>query len=615
MPVKLILIATLLCLPLLALSQKTTVDGDSLIDGAKESSQQQQSDQHTVQYSTLDLDASRHPFFFYEHFDDEITFNQRWTRSQATKSDSQEFQFDGEWTINPSHSKVKGDSCLVMSSKAKHHAIASKLPKAVSTKDGLLLQYEVQFRNGQECGGAYLKLLSAPSGQLNQLNDKTQYSIMFGPDKCGNDYKLHFIFNHKNPKNGTLREIHWRKATTVAKMEDVVKDGRWHLLRLHIKADDTYEIQLDKKTVGKGSLFDDFGPPVNPPREIDDPYDTKPEDWDERENIPDPDDRKPDDWDESQPRKIPDPAATKPADWNENEAEIIPDPEATKPADWDPDMDGEWQAPLVPNPKCKSISGCGPWKAPLIDNPQYRGKWKPRVVPNPNYQGKWAPRKIPNPDFFEDKQPHLMLPFDAVAFELWTISDGIAFDNILISNQVPVADHVIEHTFQIKKDLADEESDSWFVKLIRATNKRPWLWAVYVLVIAIPVILFIAYCCIEPVKRREDDELITRKKTDAVSPDDEPDNGPVPRERAPSNRVQIRELNDEEAEEVEGAVGGSEAESGQEEEEEVADGQTEEEEVEEDEVEEPAVEEEEPEEEPIATKSSTRQRKGRSRKE
>jgi hypothetical protein len=38
--------------------------------------------------------------------------------------------------------------------------------------------------------------------------------------------------------------------------------------------------------VNHGSLFDDFEPPVNPPQEIDDPADFKPEDWDEREKIP-----------------------------------------------------------------------------------------------------------------------------------------------------------------------------------------------------------------------------------------------------------------------------------------------------------------------------------------
>lgn len=204
-----------------------------------------------------------------------------------------------------------------------------------------MVQYEVQFRKGQECGGAYIKLLAAPSGEVSELTDRTPYSIMFGPDKCGNDHKLHFIFMHQNPKNGTLREIHWNKATGVSKLEDAIKDGKWHLFRLNIRSDNSFEVQMDKKIVGKGSLLEDFNPAVNPPKEIDDPEDRKPEEWDEREKIHDPDATKPDDWDENEPRKISDPKAQKPADWIEEETEMISDPEATKPSDWDPEMDGK----------------------------------------------------------------------------------------------------------------------------------------------------------------------------------------------------------------------------------------------------------------------------------
>lgn len=60
-------------------------------------------------------------------------------------------------------------------------------------------------------------------------------------------------------------------------------------MRLEINTDNTYEVTLDKTSVAKGSLLEDFNPPVNPPKEIDDPNDSKPEDWDEREKIPDPD--------------------------------------------------------------------------------------------------------------------------------------------------------------------------------------------------------------------------------------------------------------------------------------------------------------------------------------
>ncbi|KAI1287330.1 Calnexin [Halotydeus destructor] len=571
-----------------------------------------------IEYSSPQLDRENLAHFLYEHFDERDAYNAKWITSKVAKSESdQDRKYDGEWNLAESHSRVKGDGCLLLENRARHHAIGARLSRPFVFKEekGLVVQYEFQFRNGQECGGAYIKLLASPSGELSKLDDKTPYSIMFGPDKCGNDHKVHFIFMHRNPKNGTLREIHWRKATGVHKLEEAVKDGKWHLLRLHIRSDNTFDVQFDKKSVGKGSLFDEFNPSVNPPREIDDPSDRKPEEWDEREKIPDPDAKKPGDWDENEPRKIVDPKAVMPADWLEEEPEMVSDPEASKPSDWDPEMDGEWEPPLVANPKCASVSGCGKWSAPLIDNALYRGKWKPPLIDNPNYKGKWSPRKIHNPEFFDDSNPFSRLRnIDSVAFELWTISDGIAFDNVLVTNNIDVANYVSDHTFQIKKDLADAESDSIIVKLVKYTNQKPWLWAVYVLAIALPVVLFIAFCCVQPAKKHDPASRI--KKTDEVTLDDAGDSVPAPKvssEPAPARKDVIPEELPEEVEEVVEEVVEEEEE---EEEEEVAEEQEEEENVvEANDEEESEQEEEEVEEEEPDKRSTPRLRKLRARKE
>ena len=61
-----------------------------------------------------------------------------------------------------------------------------------------------------------------------------------------------------------------------------------------------------RRFVSSGTLLEDMSPPIMPAREIPDPNDSKPEDWDDRERIEDPDSVKPDDWDESAPAKIPD---------------------------------------------------------------------------------------------------------------------------------------------------------------------------------------------------------------------------------------------------------------------------------------------------------------------
>lgn len=97
-----------------------------------------------------------------------------------------------------------------------------------------------------------------------------------------------------------------------------------------------------------------------------------------------------------------------------------------------------------------------------------------------------------------------MSSIDAVAFELWTISDGIQFDNVLITDSVDVANYVLDHTYQLKKEISDAETDNWFVKMVKETNKKPWLWIVYVLIIAVPLLLFIGYCCVTPGRRSPD---------------------------------------------------------------------------------------------------------------
>lgn len=151
-----------------------------------------------------------------------------------------------------------------MKNKSCHHAISTKLDKPFSfTGQPLIVQYDVQYRDGQDCGGAYIKLLESPSGNLSTLNDKTPFSLMFGPDKCGSDHKVHFIFVHKNKKNGKIREIHWKDSHTVSAMSDAITDRKWHNFRLIVSPDNTFEIKLDKIIVGKGSLLEEFNPPVN----------------------------------------------------------------------------------------------------------------------------------------------------------------------------------------------------------------------------------------------------------------------------------------------------------------------------------------------------------------
>ena len=113
-----------------------------------------------------------------------------------------------------------------------------------------------------------------------------------------------------------------------------------NLYTLIVRPDQTFQIKINGEATKNGSLLEDFSPPVNPEKQIDDESDKKPEDWVDEARIPDADATKPDDWDEDAPYEIVDESATKPDDWLDDEPAMIPDPEAEKPEDWDDEEDG-----------------------------------------------------------------------------------------------------------------------------------------------------------------------------------------------------------------------------------------------------------------------------------
>ena len=77
------------------LGDDSTEFGDSTPD---------QSVDQSILYSTPNIDN----YYIYEHFDDDQDFGSRWIRSQASKADSNEFKYDGEWSLTPTTASLKG---------------------------------------------------------------------------------------------------------------------------------------------------------------------------------------------------------------------------------------------------------------------------------------------------------------------------------------------------------------------------------------------------------------------------------------------------------------------------------------------------------------------------
>ncbi|KIW77661.1 hypothetical protein Z517_07493 [Fonsecaea pedrosoi CBS 271.37] len=426
----------------------------ALLAGTAFAQEESETSTSAVERPTFTPTSLKAPFL--EQFTDD--WDTRWTPSHAKKQDSksdEDWAYVGEWaveepTVLPG---IIGDKGLVVKNAAAHHAISAKFPSVINNKGKtLVVQYEVKLQNGLECGGAYMKLLRENKElHAEEFSNASPYVIMFGPDKCGATNKVHFIFQHKNPKTGEYEEKHLKSPPQA-------KTGKLTTLyTLIVKPDNTFEMLIDNTSAKNGSLLEDFSPAVNPPKEIDDPKDKKPDNWVEQARIPDPEAVKPEDWDEDQPYEVVDEEAEKPEDWLEDEPATIPDPEAEKPEDWDDEEDGDWIPPQVPNPKCDEVSGCGKWEPPMKKNPLYKGKWTAPFIENPAYKGPWAPRKIPNPDYFEDKTPSNFEPIGAIGFEIWTMQSDITFDNIYIGHSIEDANAFRAETYDVKRPIEEAE--------------------------------------------------------------------------------------------------------------------------------------------------------------
>ncbi|THU45827.1 hypothetical protein C4D60_Mb02t22090 [Musa balbisiana] len=372
---------------------------------------------------------------FYESFDE--SFEGRWIVSE--KEDYHGIASPVSTRIWK-HSKSDGheDYGLLVSEKARKYAIVKEFDEPIILKDGTVV---LQFENGLECGGAYLKCLCAqktgwtPKG----FDNESPFTIMFGPDKCGSTDKVYFILQHKNPKTGKFVEHHLKYPPSVP------YDKLSHVYTAVFKPEKSNFLSADH-----------FEPAFILPKTIPDPNVKKPEDWDKRDKIPDSDAVKPDDWDEDAPMEIEDEEAVKPEGWLDVDPEEIDDPEATKPEDWDDEEDGEWEAPKIDNPKCEAAPGCGEWKRPMKRNPEYKGKWHASLIDNPNYKGIWKPQEIDNPDYFELEKPDFE-PITAIGIEIWTMQDGILFDNILIVSNEKVAESYRAETWKPKYEIEKEK--------------------------------------------------------------------------------------------------------------------------------------------------------------
>ncbi|XP_043723470.1 calreticulin-3 isoform X4 [Telopea speciosissima] len=257
------------------------------------------------------IDFAGSEIIFEERFDD--GWESRWVKSDWKRSEGKAGYFKhtaGKWSGDPD------DKGIQTSTDARHFAISAKIPEFSNKDRTLVLQYSVKLEQDIECGGAYIKLLSAYVNQ-KKFGGDTPYSVMFGPDICGTQTKkLHLILSYQGQNYPIKKDLQCET------------DKLTHFYTFILRPDATYSLLVDNRERESGSMYTDWD--ILPPRKIRDVNAKKPADWDDREYIDDPN-------------------AVKPEGYNSIPAEI-PDPKAKEKIK-NPNYNGKWKIPWIDNPE------------------------------------------------------------------------------------------------------------------------------------------------------------------------------------------------------------------------------------------------------------------------
>lgn len=169
------------------------------------------------------------------------------------------------------------------------YAISAEFPEFSNKDKTLVFQFSVKREQKFGCAGAYMKLLSGEIDQkkfggetpyrygiyttpcnkslfptswldnlLHQICVHENFSIMFGPDICGqNTKKVHAILS----RNGT---DHMNKKEVPCENDQLT-----HVYTFIIRPDATYSILIDNKEKESGSIYADWD--ILPLKKIEDP--------------------------------------------------------------------------------------------------------------------------------------------------------------------------------------------------------------------------------------------------------------------------------------------------------------------------------------------------------
>jgi hypothetical protein len=194
---------------------------------------------------------------FFEPFD-KVDVEYNWIPS---RDDDRNGVWKVERTLVPRMSP--DEFAVVTKTQSAFYGLGRRFPDWIQVKDRtLVLQYEVRAQTAFTCSGAYVKLFSYHKYRPHLLSNFTDYTIMFGPDRCADKNMVQFIYTHLHPVQHSYI-YHALKSPP-----KVPIDFYTHLYTLIVRPNSTFSILIDNVEQRNGTLFHGFEPPLLEPREI-----------------------------------------------------------------------------------------------------------------------------------------------------------------------------------------------------------------------------------------------------------------------------------------------------------------------------------------------------------
>ena len=139
-----------------------------------------------------DADDTAHPFTEPKTAGD-AHFVETFTSGMGSWIHASDDKYTGKTTVQ--EAKGTKDKGLYVDTAAQHYGVSAVLPKPADPSEGIVLQYEAR---------------------------------LFGPDKCGGTNKVHVIFRHKSPLDGSIEEKHLMAPPSI------VDDKKPQIGRAHV---------------------------------------------------------------------------------------------------------------------------------------------------------------------------------------------------------------------------------------------------------------------------------------------------------------------------------------------------------------------------------------------